>query len=291
MTSAVDGAAGTDTDPRVYARKAHRTLEPLHVVTYFAPEPGEHYTALGIKGGMRGYFASRSAALGRVPAEVVVSTFYNFAPGLIAKAIPSVWDATSPEAVLEARYAATDAVYRRMLGDETVASEEMAEAAGLAREATTVLRVEGRPLYAAHASLPWPEPPHLQLFHAQTLLREHRGDGHIAALVLADLDPLAALVTYVAHGEGMNEAMVRATRGWTDEEWDAAVVRVREFGLIDADGAFTEAGAAQRDAIEAQTDAAATAPYRHLGPERTERLRELCRPWSRSISQQMFGSA
>jgi hypothetical protein len=287
MTSSASGQ-----DPIAeLARKAHRTLEPLHAVRYFAPEPGERYTALGIKGGMHGYFASRSAALGRVPVEVVVSTFYNFAPDLVATAIPSVWEETTPEAVLEARYAAMDAVYRRMLGEETVESQEMAEAAALAREATTVLRLEGRPLYAGHASVAWPDAPHLVLFHAQTLLREHRGDGHIAALVLADLDPLAALVTYVVQGDGMTEPMIRATRGWSDEQWEAAVARVREQGLTDADGAFTEAGTAQREWIEAQTDAAAVAPYRHLGAERTQRLRDLCRPWSRSISQQMFGTA
>jgi hypothetical protein len=284
--AAIPPAAGAE-----LARKAHRTLEPLHVVTYFAPEPGERYAELGVKGGLRGYFASRSAALGLVPLEVVVSTFFNFAPALVAQAIPSVWEATTPEQILAARYAGTEAIYRRMLGDDVLRSDDMAEAAALAREACSVLRVEGRPLYAAHASLDWPEPAHLQLFHAQTLLREHRGDGHIAALVLADLDPLDALLTYLAHGQGMNESMVRATRGWSDEEWDAAVVRAKDRGLIDADGAFTAAGAAQREAIEAQTDAAAAAPYLHLGPERTERLRELARPWAKSISHQMFGTA
>jgi hypothetical protein len=272
------------------ARAAHRTLEPLHIVAYFAPEPGERYAALGIKGGMRGYFASRSAALGRVPVEVVVSTFYNFSPSLVGQAIPSVWEVTTPEAVQEARYAGIDAAYRRMLGDDAVASDAMTEAAALAREATTVLRIEGRPLYAAHASLPWPEAAHLQLFHAQTLLREHRGDGHIAALVLAGLDPLDALLTYLAHGQGMNEAMTRATRGWSDPEWEAAVERARERGLIDAGGGFTPAGAAQREAIELQTDAAAVTPYRHLGAERTERLRQLVRPWARTVSHEMFGT-
>ncbi|MBV9486303.1 MAG: hypothetical protein JO246_09625, partial [Frankiaceae bacterium] len=133
------------------------------------------------------------------------------------------------------------------------------------------------------------EPPHLQLFHAQTLLREHRGDGHIAALVLADLDPLDALITYLAHGKGQNEAMVRATRGWTDDEWDAGLARARERGLVDETGAFTPAAAAQRDEIEAQTDAAAAAPYELLGEERMQRLRDLVRPWSRSVSEQLFG--
>ena len=289
MTSSVTGTS--EIDGAELARKTHRTLEPLHVVTYFAPEPSERYAALGVAGGMRGYFASRSAPLGRVPAEVVVATFFNFSPVLVAKAIPSVWESTTPEAMLEARYAATDDVYRRMLGDDVVTSEEMAEAASLAREATTALRIEGRPLFAAHAALDWPKPAHLQLFHAQTLLREHRGDAHIAALVLAGLDAVEALVTYVPMGRGMSEDMVRATRGWSDAEWDAAVARAQDRGLLDADRGHTAAGAAQREAIEQQTDAAAAAPYLHLGPERTERLRELARPWARSISHQMFGTA
>jgi hypothetical protein len=272
------------------ARKAHRTLEPLHVLTYFAAEPGERYASLGIKGGMRGYFASRSAALGRVPAEVVIATFFNFAPDSVRKAIPSVWDVTTPDAVLEARYAATSDAYRRVLGDEVLESLEMAEAAALAREATTVLHAEGRPLYAAHASLEWPEPAHLQLFHAQTLLREHRGDGHIAALVLARLDAVEALATHVQTGEGLPENVLRATRGWPDDAWDAATDRMRDRGLIDAQGALTPAGVELREQIEAQTDAADAAPYVHLGIERTERLRDLARPWSRAISQSMFGT-
>lgn len=272
------------------ARKAHRTLEPLHVLTYFATEPGERYAALGIKGGMRGYFASRGAALGRVPAEVVIATFFNFAPASIHKAIPSAWDVTTPEAVLEARYAGTSDAYRRILGDEVLASAEMAEAAALARAATTVLRNEGRPLYAAHASLAWPEPAHLQLFHAQTLLREHRGDGHIAALVVAGLDAVEALVTYSPSGPALPADVLRATRGWPEEAWGAAIGRVRERGLVDADGELTAAGAELRASIEAQTDAAAAAPYQQLGPKRTERLRELARPWSRAISHAMFGT-
>jgi hypothetical protein len=288
MTSpSSDGAASNAEE---IARKAHRTLEPLHIVAYFAPEPGERYAALGIKGGMRGYFASRSAAFGRVPAEVVIATFYNFNPTLIHKAIPSVWDVTTPEAVLEARYAGASNAYHRILGDDIVASAEMAEAAELAREATTALQVVGRPLYAAHASLPWPEPAHLQLFHAQTLLREHRGDGHIAALVIAELDAVEALVTYVPSGPALPPDVLRATRGWSDDEWNDGVERARARGLLDEAGGVTAAGAQLRAAIEAQTDAAAAAPYRHLGAEHTQRLRELARPWSRTISEAMFGT-
>ena len=168
------------------ARAAHRVLEAVHTQIYFVPEAGEHYAAAGVPGGMRGYFASRSAALGRVPAEVVIATFYNFAPSAVRKAIPSAWEQSSPEAMLAARYAAVDAALRRLLPD-AIGSDELTEAADIARDATSAAGIEGRPLFAAHAALEWPAEPHLQLWHAATLLREHRGDGHIAALVQAGL--------------------------------------------------------------------------------------------------------
>src|SRR3954454_7780310 len=205
-------------DTAQQARAAHRYLEPLHTLVYFVPEGSERYAALGIKGGMRGYFASRSAAFGQVPAEVVIATFYNFAPAQVRNAIPSVWEVTTPEAVLDARLDGADAALRRMLSD-AVDSDEMRRAAELAREATTALDVVGRPLYAAHAALPWPEPAHLQLWHAATLLREHRGDGHIAALVLEGLTGLEAAVSYSSLSAGMPEDLLRGTRGYSEEEW------------------------------------------------------------------------
>src|SRR3954452_3201589 len=275
-------------DTAQQARAAHRYLEPLHTLVYFVPESGERYAALGIKGGMRGYFASRSAPLGQVPAEVVIATFYNFSPTQVRKAIPSVWEVTTPAAALEARLDGADAALRRLLG-EAVDSDEMRRAAELGREATTALDVVGRPLYAAHAALPWPESAHLQLWHAATLLREHRGDGHIAALVLDGLTGLEAAVTYCATGKGMPEDLAKATRGYSDDEWLAAKEQLRDRGLLGADGQLTAAGSEQRERIEAATDAAAVAPYEHLGPERTQELIELCRPWARSVSKQIFG--
>lgn len=292
MTSSEPAGAGLD-DPAAadLAYKAHRTLEPLHALTYFAPEPGERYAALGLKGQMRSYFPSRAAPLGRASLELVVATFFNFSPALVARAIPSAWEVTTPEELITARYAGTDAAYRRILGEDVLTSTEMAEAAELAREATTVLDPVGRALFAAHLTLPWPAEPHLVLFHAQTLLREHRGDGHIAALVVAGQDALDALITYCAHGLGATEAMIRATRGWTDEEWGAGVERARGRGLITADETLTLTpyGLAQRDQIEAETNARAAAPWMHLGEERTNRLRELARPWSKAISDELFG--
>ncbi|MDQ1685049.1 MAG: hypothetical protein QOC82_1786 [Frankiaceae bacterium] len=279
----------TEAPPRTPARAAHRVLEPIHTMVYFVAEAGERYAEAGVTGGMRGYFASRSAPLGVVPAEVVIATFYNFAPALVRKVIPSTWEKSTPDAILAARLATADAALTRLLGD-AIGSEEMAEAAALAREATTAADIVGRPLYAAHAALPWPEPPHLQLWHAATLLREHRGDGHIAALLLAGLSGGEAVVSYLATGKSMPEDLLRATRGYTEEEWAALKQQLRDKGLFNADSdTFTAAGQEQRDQIESRTDAAAAAPYDHLGPDRTERLVELVGPWARSITKQIFG--
>jgi hypothetical protein len=276
------------TQPAELARKAHRTLEPLHAAAYFGAEMNDAYAEAGAKGLMHSYFAVRSAPMGRVAPEVVVATFYNFAPSIVARAIPAVWSETTPEALLEARLAGIDALYRRVLGDDVVASEEMAEAAALARDATTVLSGLGRPLYAGHATLPWPQPPHLQLFHAQTLLREHRGDGHVAALMFAELDAIGALITHLATTDGSAMQVVRDTRGWTDEEWAAGEARIVERGLI-ADGGLTDAGRALRDDIERQTDEAAASAYVQLGEDRVDRLRNLVRPWSKAITIDIFG--
>jgi hypothetical protein len=279
----------TEAPPRSPARAAHRVLEPIHTLVYFVPEAAERYAEAGVTGGMRGYFASRSAPLGVVAPEVVIATFYNFAPAMVRKAIPAVWDNATPQAILDARLAAADAAMRRLLGD-IVDSDELAEAAALAREATTAAGIVGHPLYAAHAALPWPEPPHLQLWHAATLLREHRGDGHIAALVLAGLSGGEAVVTYLATGKSMPEDLLRSTRGYAEDEWAALKQQLRDKGIFADEGdSFTAAGQQQRDEIEARTDAAAAAPYDLLGPDRTERLVELVRPWARSITKQIFG--
>jgi hypothetical protein len=270
------------------ARRAHNAVEPIHTLVYFVPEAAQRYGAIGITGGMRGYFASRSAPLGVVPAEVVIATFYNFAPDKVRKAIPSVWEVTTPEQVLTARLDTVDTAMTRLLGDD-VHSDAMAEAATLAREAAESLDVAGRPLFAGHAALPWPDAPHLQLWHAASLLREHRGDGHIAALVLAGLSGVEAAVSYVATGSSMPEELMRSTRGYSEQEWQRVKENLKARGLLAADGALSDAGRQLRAQVEAQTDAAAGAPYEHLGVDKTERLIELARPWARSITKQVFG--
>ncbi|MFI7382273.1 hypothetical protein [Streptomyces sp. NPDC049813] len=265
-------------DPRLRAaRRCHNVLNPFHSTHYFSPDLAAEMTAIGIEDRNAAYFAARAAALGAVGAGTVSSTFYNFKHDLVARHVPAVWRTASPETVLAARARAVDATLRRLLGAEALASAELAEAAALALRATEACTRHARPLYAAHADLPVPQEPHLAYWHATTLLREHRGDGHLAALLAAELDPVEALVSHVATGKGMAPKWLLATRGWTRAEFDEAAGRLRARNLLtgDAELTLTEEGAALRAALEERTDALDRAPYEHLGEAGVARLTEL----------------
>lgn len=270
------------------ARRCWRTLEPYHGMIYFVPEAAGAYESVGIVG-RSGYFASRSAPMGAVGADVVRATFFNFNPELVWRAMTGVWDTTTPAAMIEARIAAVDEALVRLLGDE-VRSPSMQRAIDLvwpAVEAASA-RPEGRPLFAGHAQHPAPEEPHLRLWHAITLLREFRGDGHIAALLDAGLDGIEALVMHAASGE-VPASILQSTRAWSDDDWASAVARLAGRGLVDGDGAGTEAGTALRAHIEERTDHLAAAAWHAVGPDAAEELREIVRPWSRTISATAFG--
>ncbi|MFD9972608.1 hypothetical protein ACFWYA_31435 [Streptomyces sp. NPDC059011] len=258
-------------------RRCHNAVNPLHSTVYFSPDYAKELAGIGVEDTSAAYFAGRAAALGAVGPGTVAATFYNFSHELIARHLPAVWDTASPATVLDARMRAVDATLRRLLGDDTVTSPEMAEAARLALRAAEACTRPARPLYAAHADLPVPEQPHLALWHAATLLREHRGDGHLAALLSAGLDPLEALVSHTATGKGMSPRWILASRGWRRTDWDAASDRLRERGLLDGDGELTEAGTALRAELEEHTDRLDLAPYEHLGEAGVERLTELGR--------------
>jgi hypothetical protein len=271
--------AGVDAPPT--ARQFYRPLEALHVVGYFAPETTQAYLDAGLTDYGMGYFASRSAPMGAVPPEITVATFYVFAPALVGAYLPRAWELASPEQVMTARYAGIDAALRRGLG--TLAdSSEVGEAAELGRAAVAELTLAGRPLCAGHARLPWPTSPLLALWQAASVLREYRGDGHIAALTSAGFDPVEALVTAAAAGGP--KKFLQSTRGWSPEQWAAGEERLRERGLLDADAALTDEGRRVRDWVETTTDAAAEAPYRRLGAEGAIRFLEVIRPLARALT-------
>ncbi|MFH9369938.1 hypothetical protein OG333_14220 [Streptomyces anulatus] len=261
-------------------RQMWHLLEPLHAVLYYAPEAFDEAAALGydIEERWPGYFAWRVAPLGEVGAEEAVRTFHSFAPAMVERHVPGVWATAAPDAVLAARLRAVDRSYRALFG-ERVEGPEFAEAAALARraaEAVTPGVIGG--LGPANSGLPWPDVPHLVLWQAATVLREHRGDGHIAALAGAGLDPVESLVSFAAVGAAPAE--VFASRGWSAEEWGAARRRLQERGLLAADGTATDAGRELRAKVELRTDEEAAAPWRALGEPGRERLAELLgEPW------------
>ena len=244
-------------------------LEPVHAVVYFAPESREAYSGAGLKGGWMGYFASRAAAMGPVPPEMVIATFYNFHPRMVRRAIPDAWTFSTPEKVLRARLDVADKALRRLLGRE-IESDHVRAAADLARRVAEAAEPPGRPLFAAHAALSWPDQTHLVLWHAATLLREHRGDGHVAALLANEIDGLEAHVLIATDYETPAE-MQRANRGWSEEEWAAAEDGLLVRGLIDASG-LTDAGRRLRARIEDTTDRLALPPFAAVGARDCETL-------------------
>jgi len=256
-------------------------------MVYFAPEAAASYARLGLEG-QSGYFASRAAPMGAVGAGTIIATFYNFRPELVRRSMDGVWERVDPAAVLEARSGAAGDALRRMLAD-AAGSDDLRTAADLARRAAlrACERTEGRPLFAGHADLPWPDGPVETLWHAQSLLREFRGDGHIALLVDHGIDGIEALVLHEATGD-LPMSLLRETRGWSDEEWSDAATRLRDRGWLRPAGTaerlvLSDEGAGVRTAIEEATDRLAVFAYEALGDVECERLRGLVRPMSRAV--------
>ncbi|MFF7138442.1 hypothetical protein ACFZBZ_39755 [Streptomyces sp. NPDC008196] len=255
-------------------RRLWHLLEPLHAVLYYAPEVFEEAAALGYDTKERwpSYFPLRAAPLGPVGAERVASAFYSFSPRMVAQHIDSAWAIAEPGAVLAARLRGIDRAYRAIFGDR-VDSPELAEAAALARSAAEAANTAGRPLAAANAEAQWPEAPHLQLWHAATILREHRGDGHTAALLVAGLDTVESLVSFAAIGAASVERF--QSRGWSAGEWEAARERLTARGLVHGNGEATDAGRDLRHRVEHHTDQLAAVPWQLLGAARADRLADL----------------
>ncbi len=265
------------------ARRMWRAVEPYHAVVYFAPEPQAACAALGTRGYWMSYFALRAAPLGAAPPEMVAALFYGFAPRLVARAVPDTWRVAPPERYLAVRLDAVDAALHRVLGAEVLGSAAVGEAAELARTAALAAPTAGRALGAANAALPWPDAPHLVLWHAQTVLRELRGDGHVAALLTAGLDPVecgALLAAEIA----MDQDWMRTRRGWTEQEWADGLARLVARRLVAEDGAVTPAGRALRAEVERHTDALADGAWAALGDERADRLAALVAPLVAAIT-------
>jgi hypothetical protein len=260
-----------------YARRMWTHVEPIHDVTYFAPEARAAADAIGMRGYWMGYAAQRVAPLGAVGPEIATAAFFGFRRDRLARALPDAWAHTDPRTALAARLAGVDAALRRLWGDDVVAGPEVAEAAELAWTAAMAADTAGRVLAAANQALPRPDAPHLALWQATTTLREHRGDGHIAVLVARGIGPLASHLLKVAAGESDGEGL-RLGRMFAPEAWQDGLAGLRAAGIVDTDDALTAAGRALHEEIEAATDAAAESPWTALGADATARLDALLTP-------------
>ena len=261
------------------ARRLYDRFEPVHAIAYFAPEARAALDNLGYRGSWMGYFAARSAPLGPVPPQVVAAVFYNFAPWRVAKALPAAWEIAGPQLALRARQDSAVAALRRygLLDDENVRI-----AAELAAKAAQRAPVDGRPLFAANLALRWPTDPVAALWHATTLLREHRGDGHVAALAAAGVSGRESNVLHAAAGAVPRDYIAR-TRHYDEAEWRACEQSLTGRGLLHNDGSLTPAGRDLKDHIEATTDTLALHAFDGLDDGEVETLFHTLTPIARAV--------
>lgn len=259
------------TDLESTARALHPVISRLHeYAAYAAGDSTQELMKFGYRNYWDCYFAARSAPLGIVPPEVVDAVFYNFAPGEVARHVPWVWEKASPEQVLAAHHRGCAAATRRMLG-ELADSPSIARAADSATKAAISAPVAGRALYAGLRSLPIPDDPVARLWHAATLLREHRGDGHNAALLTYGVGGLESHVLRAlwdgqpAHDDGRIHHLGKA-------RIDAVIAGMRSRGLVDEAGELSEYGRRTKRQIESLTDRLAAAAYRATEPAELEQL-------------------
>ncbi|OBJ75374.1 SCO6745 family protein [Mycobacterium colombiense] len=261
------------------ARRFFDRYEPVHAVTYFAPEARAALDALGYRGFWMGYFAARSAPLGAAPREVVSAIFYNFAPERVAKALPAAWEIAGPQAALQARQESAVAALRRYrLGSD----ENIRVAAELAGRAARNAPLDARPLFAANLALPWPDDPLSALWHATTLLREQRGDAHVAVLAAAGISGRESNVLHAAAGNVSRDYIAR-TRDYDETTWRQHEQRLAERGLLNDDGTLTSAGRELKDHIELRTDTLALSALDALSDDEVETLFQALTPITRAV--------
>jgi hypothetical protein len=275
-------------EPRA-TRRVERRLAPLWMASLRAPEVADALDRLGLGPDER-YFPTRAAPLGAASLPLVVATFFNFSPAAVRRSVPSVWEKATPAQILAAQLDGVDAALRRAFAalDPSVVDEALALLRPAAEAAAQ--RPEGRPLFAGYASLPWPDEPHLALWHAHYLLREFRGDGHISVLVAEGLSGIEALAIHVAQLPAVG-AIFRQSRAWTGDEWSAALDGLRSSGWFTDDDelTLTPEGTRRREAIEDRTDALNVPAYAPIGDAGCEQLVELAKPIGQALADAGLG--
>jgi len=251
----------------------------VHAVTYFAPEARAAFDNLGFRGFWMGYFAARSAPFGVVPTEMVTAAFYNFAPERVAKALPAAWEFASPADTLRVREASAVAALQRCgVGDD----DDVRTAADLAAKVARSAALDGRPLFAANLALDWPDEPVAKLWHAVTLLREQRGDGHVAVLSALGVSGRECNVLHAAAGRVPKEFIMRS-RDYDDEQWRFYRDRLIRRGLLDERDQLTSAGSELKQRLEDTTDELALVTLDVLDDAEVEALFGSLTPITRKV--------
>lgn len=250
-------------------------------MTYFAPEARAALDGLGYRGFWMGYFAARSAPLGVVAPHVVAALFYNFTPQRVAKALPAAWEIAPPAAALLARAESAVAALRRY-GVDGPSGSDVHVAADLAAKAARGAPFDGRSMFAANLALEWPDEPVAKLWHAVTLLREQRGDGHVAVLVREGISGRECNILHAAAGRVPKEMIMRS-RDYDDEQWTVYVDRLAERGLLSGAGEITDAGRVLKQHIEDTTDALALPALDALDDAEVETLFAALTPITRLV--------
>ncbi|HIF66191.1 MAG TPA: hypothetical protein EYQ34_06275 [Acidimicrobiia bacterium] len=261
------------TDPQTaLTRRFAKAAEPLHSCAYYAEEINR-FTEMGYSGWWHAYFAYRSAPMGKATAQQVMDAFYNFAPRMVDKAVPNCWEVMSPSQVRQTQLLLVDRALHRIFGDYK-AQRELAYVSEVLKTSIPELDTKERPLFAAWAGEPWPDSPLLDLWHATTLLREYRFDGHNSALRQAGLSGLGCHLMMAADGRGTPE-IIQKIRGWSHEEWKQEAAELRSRGWITSDGQHTPLGRSVRRGVELATDQNAQAIVVNLGDERSGKVLEV----------------
>ncbi len=266
------------------ARELWRVVEPFHQLAYRSPEAEEAYVSIGLDRPEYRYFGSRLAALGAIELRTASAVLYGFAPSYIGTAIPDVWKVARPHDITQARLLGAEKTLQRIIG-AAMTSEEMTQAALIGRRLVDSTDFSGRPIGAAHADLPWPDSPGMVLWHACTILREHRGDAHWDVTSAEDIDAVECHVLHAADG-AMPADLLQRVSGWDDTAWQAAVDRLRSRGLISFDNlSLTAVGSDVKLRIERATDRAAAKALVEVGDDSVLQLASSMRPWVDHVMQ------
>lgn len=266
--------AGAVAAPTVHpspARALRDAAEPLAMHPVWSRTANERLAELGLDF-LTGYVWGRAASLGEPDPAVVAATFAVFEPGFVAAVYDAGRAACGRATMLEARSTATIASLTDALGDADVATVADALAS-----AVVDLDGAGRPLFSGLRNQPWPEGPVGRLWRSCELVREHRGDGHVAACVAAGLGPVEMNVL-TELWVGMPLGSYTATRGWSPRAITAAADGLRGRGLLDGDD-LSGRGRALRTEIEATTDALQTPLVEALGDD-LDALAQQLHEWS-----------